>query len=345
MRLNLDGSVIAQAEAMIEAVQVDHPGVRERLASNALDELANWDSIVLRMVADNSQYDGPQIGCSVAGQYIANTSPPTLVIAESISLRRRQFTCLHEFGHHLQKTRIDLGRSALAHAKSALFEDAACDVFASRILLPDSLVDAYIGKRGPTAEAVVTLFQKSNASRAACCVRAAERLGGSGAVVLLNSDGVVDFAAASGIYPPARRASQADTPLIAAALAAGESDRVFELDTHISYKPGNTSDQLYGQAMWCDGYLIAVLAGHTAAWKKFAPPKPGTARFVVRRGGCEICNSEFLVQDICSKCSQPLCPDGHCVCTLARERTCVRCSFVLNVSRFSPGSSICLDCA
>lgn len=344
MRPGLSTGAIAQAGEMLNAVDLDYPGARARLTLDALVELGSLSDIAVRMVSDSSMSRiGPT--CSVSGHYSSKTLPPTLTIAESTSVRRRGFTALHEFGHHLQQTRIGLGRTVMAQPNSMDFEDAACDVFASRVLLPDVLVDAHIGVRGPTADSVLALFRASTASRAACCVRSTERLKGSGAVVLFDGAGVVSFAAARGIYPPARGWSQASTPLVTAALAARDSAAVFETSTHIAYRNGSTSDELYGQAAWCDGYLVVVLAPDMVPWRTFAPPRPRTGRFVNRWESCEICDVGFPVADICSTCSGPRCPNGHCPCTRARERTCSRCWMLLTETRFSPGSAICLDCS
>jgi hypothetical protein len=51
---------------------------------------------------------------------------------------------------------------------------------------------------------MVSLFDNTQASRAACCARIAGLLGTPGVVSVLDVDGTLSFAAGHGEYPPAR---------------------------------------------------------------------------------------------------------------------------------------------
>ena len=343
MRRALDAAAIAQAESMIVTVDALHPGSVTDLKQDALTTIGTWDEVAVRMMPGEADTAAATGSCSVAGYYASDATPPTLNVAASASVRRRQFTVLHELGHHLQQTNVALGSAVFAHGDSMSFEDAACDAFASRILLPTELVDAHIGDRGPTADAVAALFASSSASRAACCVRAAERLS-SGAVVLLDDTGTVNFAAARGVYPPARGTSQRGTPLIDAMLAADDPGRLITRETRIAYRTGGTSDVMYGQAAWCDGYVVAVLATDSVPWQAFAVPKSGTATYATEWDDCEVCGTNFQVTARCKTCKGPLCPNRHCDCSTARNRTCMNCFLVLAPTRFDPGKDICRDC-
>jgi hypothetical protein len=271
-----------------------------------------------------------------------------LLVGASRSYRRRGFTGLHELGHHLQQTDPALGQKLFTRQDSEAFEEAACDAFAGRVLLPDDQIAGRIDRRGPTAPGVVELFHSSQASREACCVRAAEHLTGSGAVVLLDVGGTVIFAAPRGIFPPARGSDQSRTPLIEAALRATAT--VERDETFIEYRTGNASDMLYGQAAWCDDdYLIAVLASDNVPWRPFAPPRPNTSRSRIGQWWtCEICEELFKqTESPCELCGDPRCGNGHCGCTVARvakDRECDTCHFVLAMVRFDQGSSTCRDC-
>jgi len=209
--------------------------------------------------------------------------------------------------------------------------------------LPDDMVGRYIGSRGPAARDVVALYEASRASRAACCVRACERLTSPGVIMLVDSAGQVSFAARYGMVPPARGSDQASTPLIRAALARGGRTR---RDSVISYRNSSTSDELYGDCAPCDGYLIAVLVTDRAAWLPFAPPRPGTARRVGRFWICETCSEEFhAFEPACQRCGTPRCPStGHCRCTTRTERTCPACNFVKHASQFATPDGVCRDC-
>lgn len=338
----LRGEAIAQAERMLEVLDRDWPGSREHLQDDALAELSRWQEIQVRAVPD-SQADQR---CSVAGGYVHTTTPPTLTVTMSLSPRRRGFTALHELGHHLQKNDIDLAVAVRAQrADITNFEDAACDAFAARVLLPDRLLPVSVSGRSPTAADVIALFEHSQASRAACCVRISERLGGHGAITLLDDAGKVLFAVGRGdIFPPARGSDQSRTPLVSQALQAFADTK--HDSTHVLYRNGSTSAALYGDAAWCDGYLVTVAVTDRPGWKAFAPPRPDTSKVISRyQEWCELCEEEFPTVDRCGRCRQPRCPVGHCGCTAARERTCKQCFMKKHPSQFpNPTTDICTEC-
>jgi IrrE N-terminal-like domain len=337
--VSLRSEAANQADAMLAVLDRDHPGARERLGADALGELDRWPDLRVLLVPD----EAARQGCSVAGGYRHATRPPTLVVAASTSRRRRAFTALHELGHHLQRNDVALALRTLDRSDGEAVEEAACDAFAGRVLLPDRLVERHIGPRGPAASDVVALYNESGASRAACCVRAAERLSGLGAVVLLEPTGLVSFAAAHGLVPPARGSDQSGTPLLRAALGRGGRAA---MDTVVHYHDGSTSDLLYGDCAPCDGYLVAVLVTDRAAWVPFAPPRPGTARRTRSSWICETCQDEFVPQEPpCQRCGQPRCPErGHCGCTAATERVCQGCFLTKHVSQFASSDTHCRDC-
>lgn len=185
---------------MISAVERLHPGALEALRADPLAELHRWTDIQLSLEAEAD--DGGR--CSVAGSYQSESNPPALVVGAARSIRRRGFTGLHELGHHLQQTDAALGQHLFEWEDSEAFEEAACDAFAARILVPDDRIPEDVRRRGPSADDVVTMFRTSRASREACCVRAAQYLADGGAVVLFDTTGQVHFAASRGMIPPAR---------------------------------------------------------------------------------------------------------------------------------------------
>lgn len=334
----------SQAEVMLAVVERLHPGGLVALREDPLAELRTWPEIQVSLLLEM----GDSGRCSVTGSYQDHTQPPSLVVGMSRSRRRRGFTGLHELGHHLQQTDSVLGQRLFTRRDSEAFEEAACDAFAARVLLPDDQIVGRINPRGPTAPDVVDMFERFQASREACCVRAAEYLTGAGAVVLLDATGTVIFAAPRGIFPPARGSDQSGTPLIQAALrrsATVERDQTF-----VSYREGGRSDALYGQAAWCDeDYLIAVLAVDNAAWRAFAPPRPDTGRSQLGSWWtCETCEDQFCVTEpACERCREPRCGNGHCGCTAARaknDHTCDTCFLTLAPARFEGTSSTCRDC-
>lgn len=265
------------------------------------------------------------LACSVAGGY--RETPPTLIVAESMSRRRQHFTLLHELGHHIQRTHLDLGRTIMRQADRVGFEDAACDAFAASVLLPDDMVDdASTAYGGPTAQTAVDLFEMSNASRAAIAVRIAGRLKGGGAVAVLNEAGIVTFAAARGsVYPPARDSDQSNNPLVRNALEGyGVQDIWARDDAQIFYRTGHTSNQLYGQAAWVGDRLIAVMVEEAAAWKTYSPPRDFTA-----------------VHTPVKWDNPPALFDRQQL----MEKRCNSCFLVKHVSQFNTDSAACKDCA
>jgi hypothetical protein len=333
-----------QVQAMAAVVERNHPGALERLRLDPLGELDTWSDVTLAMVAEGFGKDR----CSVAGHY--EPDPPTLVVAKSASVRRRGFTALHELGHHLQQTDLDLGSTTFEYSEPELYQEEACDAFAAHVLLPDDQLLPTIGPRGPVAQDVVDLFTvNSSASREACCVWAARHLCGAGAVVLLDSAGTVLFAAPHSFIPPARNSDQSGTPLVEAALNR-RSDVTTRDETYVRYRKGSRSDSLYGQAAWIDdNYLVAIVTSDNVGWREFAPPRPGTSRF--RPGTwwtCETCGESFTsFEPPCSSCKEPKCDNNHCGCTVARAnntKTCSKCRLTLHPSRFDGANTVCRDC-
>ncbi len=124
-----------------------------------------------------------------------------------------------------------LGTAIVEHREPEAFEDASCDAFAARMLLPDDLVEAHIHGSGPTVSTATGLFAASNASRAAICVRLVGRLRSAGVVAVLDGDGIVTFAAAcGGLFPPARGSDQCANLLVQAAMRADRDGRVVTRD-------------------------------------------------------------------------------------------------------------------
>jgi len=328
-----------QVQAIASCVEEAHPGALARLGGDALAELASWPEVQVEWVPDADVGDG----CSVAGSYRSDSSPPALCIALSASPGRRQFTALHEAGHHIQQNNIELGAALVMAADAEGLEEGACNLFAGQTLLPADVVDRYIGARGPSAAEVAELFAGSQASRAACCVRAAERLRSPGAVVLLDYAGVVSFAQPTGGFiPPARGSDQSGTPLVSAALRRGGHART---ETFVRYRTGGRSDTVYGDCADAGGWLVAVLATDRVPWLKFAPPQPWTGSGGARWWTCETCGEQFPVADRCLTCGQPKCShSGHCGCSLAREKRCTSCFMMKHASQFEAGGTVCREC-
>jgi hypothetical protein len=339
----LRAEVVAQALRMFEVLDHDHLGARDALAAGAWSELQTWDGLQLRLVPD-SQTDER---CSVAGGYVHSTVPPTLTVTNSLSPGRRSFTVLHELGHHLQKNYIPLARAVRSQpADTDAFEDAACDEFAARVLIPDRNLAAVFTDRSPTAAALAQLFEETQASRAACCARVVDYLGTSGVVAVIDRTGRVRFARGHGdVIGPARGTDQSDSPLIKAALASSTGARHDR--TYFTYRTGHRSSEMYGDAVWAGDYLLVIAVLDRPGWKAFAPSRDIQRAYFPRLDGwCEICQESFTVTDRCTGCGQGRCLVGHCRCSTAKEVTCKSCSYVKHISQFpTPAASICKECS
>ncbi|MCP3804883.1 ImmA/IrrE family metallo-endopeptidase [Allokutzneria sp. A3M-2-11 16] len=215
--------MLAQVRAMLAVLDRRWPGAARRLRPHPIVEMASWPEIRLRLV---DEHIGSR-GCAVSGSYHPELTPPTLLVGRSLSHRRRAFTALHELGHHLQQTDVDLGERTFEASNPLRFQEKACDAFAAEVLLPD----AELARPGLTARDIVAAYESSAASREACCVWASRHIRGT--VALLDASGTVLFASGRGI---------SGSPLVRAALRSR----------------GPVSDST-GDAAWCDGYLIAVL--------------------------------------------------------------------------------------
>ncbi|MEN8656344.1 ImmA/IrrE family metallo-endopeptidase [Streptomyces sp. 21So2-11] len=328
-----------QAQAILAVLHQDHPDAAERLGTSALYELRQWPGLEVRDVPDAPSGGG----CSVSGAYFAGTRP-VLAVARSASLARRDFTALHELGHHLQQTVVELMGALLAQPDNGTaLEDAACDAFAAEILLPDTLADQYVAVDGPTADAAVALWRAGNASRMATCVKASERLPAPGHILLLDTDGRLAFAASHGLPPLRRGSDQSRVPAIRTALTGRGRT---EGRARLAYRDGILGDELYLQTAEMGGYFLAVAVTDLAPWKPFSP----SARQSGPQGSdyiCTHCGEDFTsYAPACPRCESAPCPEcDRCGCApKTAERQCTAC-FVLHPAAMYVGDSDrCRDC-
>ncbi|WP_248962017.1 ImmA/IrrE family metallo-endopeptidase [Sphaerisporangium perillae] len=340
--------VAAQVVAMLRVLEQLSPGAALRLGVEPFAMLSTFADLEVRLVPEAETGDrAGGSGCSVAGVYIHDAVPPVLGVATSASVGRRAFTVLHEFGHHLQQNQTTLADLLLEQPDDGIaLEAGACDAFAAEILLPTSLVDRFIGPRGPTGAHVVDLWQASVASRAASCVRAAQRLSSPGHVVLLEGDGKVSFSASVGLPPIARGSTQGDIGTVREALAG--SGRATGR-TQLRYRDGIHGDDLYAQVVPMGGYLLLVAVTDGAPWLNFSPssftPGPVAPSWVCEHTECGHEFSSFDAQ--CQGCGRPRCPEcQRCQCPpRVREQTCPSCFQRLPAAMFPAGAASCSDCS
>jgi len=334
---------------------------RERLGSafNGLvpdpcQVLEDWEELDFRLVPQPATTPGltgggpsaTDVGCSVAGAYLESTDPlvlPIVQVAQAASSGRRAFTALHELGHHLQRTDLDLAAVLWDQQSLDMFEDLACDAFAADVLLPDQSVDSIIDANGPTASDVVALFDRTGASRSAACVRASQRLPAPGHVLLLNDDGSVFFAAANGMPPLRKGSDQSGVDVVARGLRTGSSRG----RGRFSYRDGIVGDELFIQTGRTDDYLVVVAVTDHAPWEGFTLHSrdvgPRGSSYECADPGCGATYVSF--EPRCARCGVPPCTDcGRCNCVpTVAEKNCTSCWMVKPAAFFV--GDVCGDCA
>jgi hypothetical protein len=351
-------SVMSRADVAADRVEVDaltrailakleemRPGECTKLMVDPCSVIASWHDVDLQYVPAVET----DSRCSVGGAYIWDATPPVLAVAQSASAGRRAFTALHEVGHHIQQTDVELAEQlANAGERGRVLEDAVCDAFAAAVLLPDELVDQHIPAAGPTVHDVVRLHARSSASRAAVCVRAGQRLRSPGHVLLLDYDGTVQFATTQGLPPVTKGSNQSNAPVIQQALGAVRG--ASKGRTRLIFRDSIRGEELFAQAADLRGYLVVVTMTDRPPWEEsFVLPSRGTApisrRWICEQPGCE---NEFFTFDLaCQRCRTPKCPEcGRCRCAPAvAEKQCKRCSIVYPARFFDSGSTVCQDCS
>lgn len=327
---------------VMEALEVVWPGAAGVLVGDPCGALASWDQVELRYVPAVET----DSRCSVAGAYVWD-EPPILAVARSTSAGRRGFTALHELGHHLQQTDLDLAQNlAEAGDRGRLLEDAVCDAFAASVLLPDALVGEHIPAAGPSVYDIGDLNAASSASRAAVCVRAVQRLRSPGHVLLLDYDGSVQFAAAQGLPPVAKGSNQSSVPVIQDALGG----RTAKGRTRVLYRDGIRGGELFVQAGDLDGYLVVVMTTDRPPWEDaFVLPSTETAPVAATRVCPNTgCGEEFeSFGTSCPRCRVPKCPEcDTCECPpVVAQRQCKTCFQVQPARAFKGDSTVCENCS
>jgi Zn-dependent peptidase ImmA (M78 family) len=327
----------ARREAKRLLAGVD-PDLVIRLAEDTFDCL-RAESFVVRLRPEEASSDR----CSVAGSYSAGP-PATITVAESLSIRRRCFSALHEYGHHLIRLDKPIHDLFFDHADGGVgLEEDVCDAVAAELLLPDSLVDRFIGNRGPSARSVFELFNEGGASREAACVRAAQRLLGDG-YIILGEGSVARFTASVSSYRIARNVDQGPDSILAQASRRGTARG----KAHPLFRTGNEGPQLFADAVSAGGYVFTVLTD-SPAWEDFTVRDKDDI-FEEHEGSCLSCEIDFTTRKApCPSCGQPLCwKCGGCWCGVGvkvKERFCTECTMIRPLNLFDADSTICCDCA
>lgn len=310
-----------------------------QLHLDAIRELQLWSEIEIVPLQEGTDSD-----CSIAGLYLDDTAPPRIGIVRSNSRARENFTALHELGHHLQRTDLDLA-SELGDQpdRGRQLEEDTADRFAASVLIPSALTSRILGDGTPTAAQVVQLWQHASASRAAVCVAAARQLETPGHVLLLDPEGTVSFCATKGDYRLRRGSDQSTTEIHRH--YAQSSRSVVATQTRFVYRDGTQGTELYAQATNMHGYTVVVAVTDHAPWEALSLSSTDAPVL----GGwheCATCGDVFRSWERCERgCGGYRCTNGHCDCpTYLKEQICNSCFEVKPAHLFAAGSTSCTDC-
>ena len=326
------------------ALSTIDPQVRADLKA---DPFAALESIGFQM-RSRSEPAIPE-GCSVAAS-IDYGPPPRITVVAAGSTGRQHFSALHEFGHSLIRSDAEIHDVFFEEIDGGVrLEEDVCDAIAGTLLIPAEHVDAHFGGTGPTALTVLNLVAATpNASREACCVRAAERLDGPGHVMVLK-DGVAIFTASHSTPFRIRRG----TPQGAGGVAA-RAARLGTARGHspVTYASGSESSPFFVDARYDEAQdvVLAVFMENRPPWEGglALPPEGGTrgtdascthcdVDFFGFGRPCSICNDYVhRGEDGCGKCS--------CLTRAAVHRTCGACFQRRPALNFSQDPAICDDC-
>jgi hypothetical protein len=283
--------------------------------------------------------------CSVEGRYDEGLG--RIVIAPGVHHRRETFTLLHELGHHLAY-QVNAVADFLEAAATEDAEEDFADALAAAILLPEELVARHITPAGPDATDVAALFNDPDcrASREACVVAAAQRLQGSGYVVVADLDGTVRFAARSRTpYRISRNTAQAPDSTLA---RAGRGSRARAEAETLRYRTGHATDPHAADAARHGDYVFGVFTTGRPAWAGalWIPPDSGPP---VEQAACPhpACGHEWnAFGHPCSVCGEHRCPAcDRCECSspsAPRSALCSGCFLYVPPRQLAGG--LCSEC-
>jgi Zn-dependent peptidase ImmA (M78 family) len=334
------------ARGLLERAEQVDPGLAARLFDDLERAICLRDDV--DVVVDSRSF---QSNCSIAAAYLRDYRPPRIALGRALSRGRQLFSLGHEFAHHLvDQDPIMADLLFEARDGGALLEEDICDAFAAMILISDDAVAAALNSSGVTAAAVLRLFESCSASREACAVAMAQRLGSEGYVAILrmeanDNDGEhvsAQFCARSRNTLPIGRASPQDDSLLRHAARVGRAQGYARL----RFPSGAYTDEYHCDALQSSGYVFAVLVADTPAWGGLS------VRSAVGGGyemaWCEHCNQEFRPNGRrCGGCGDYQCVRcRRCACAVAAApsaRVCPSCSIEWPGNKFAGAK--CVQCA
>jgi hypothetical protein len=343
-RLRAQTTADRHAQRMIEIFIETEPEISDFITDDFVEGIAQWPGLELRILESQQ---GENRDCSVAGAYLDGQVPKIIGVAKAAPARMR-FTALHELGHHIQRSDDDLMQSLLDRPdQGRIAEEAACDLFAARILLPQSDVDRALGQSTPTAVSVRDLWQSHRASRDATAVAAVQKLSTDGHVLVVSGAGKVEFATSRGLPRIGRNSDQSGTGFVRTIMSTNH-ERV-QGTTRFAYRDSISGERLYFEAAH-DGadYWFVVAAVSSVPWETLALPMLDERTVLGYWWTCELCEHNW--ESFAPKhqpCGTPVCEScDRCSCrkNALKIRKCDECFLERSINEFIGDSRICIEC-
>lgn len=288
--------------------------------------------------------------CSVAAS-LDHGPPPRITVVMAASSGRQHFSALHELGH--SKIKADTSIHDVFFDQRDLgerLEEDVCDALAGELLMPSHHVDAHIGADGPTAAAVIDLIASTpNASREACCVRAAERIIGPGHIMLIRGGTALFTASHSTIYRVRRGTPQATGHLTERAATAG----TVRGEAAVTYASGARSDTFFVDAAFDDeeDLIVAVFVENRPPWERgLVLRNRDRTEDATVDAYCIHCEVDFVAIGAPHRACDGYVHNGHdgcgrCACApVAQDVLCEECFLRRPRSDFSQNPRICDIC-
>ena len=301
------------------------------LANDAIGVLGRCRHIDLRYGARRIE-----TACEYAGRY--RWDPPTIEVSQSRSRARDAFTALHEYGHHLQKNDTTWALDVLGTLPDFTrrrLEETISNAFASRVLIPDTVIDDVF--TGTISAALLTeLHNRTAASRHAIIRRAVALATTPTLLVVTDYRGDVTAAIAndSNLFAPPRGSHQPDLARLSAAVEVGRVSRG-RTESGLQYSTGRTrSDLSIELAADRDGFHFFSVITPTYRF--------GSQQWDEELVECsnEACGATFTAtpQNRHDPCGGNRCPRcGACGCERRATPICPHCTLELSAADTAAG--------
>jgi Zn-dependent peptidase ImmA (M78 family) len=263
--------------------------------------------------------------------------------------RRENFTLTHELGHKLTEEDNDALDWLANRDQPERDLEQLCDLIATRLLLPDTLIAQTLNRRAPEAAHIRALYEASAASEVVCAIALAQRLPCQGAILIMDiGSSTVSHASVASpeddgwplAYPWPRQEIPAHHRL--ARLHADQTAR----ERSWWATPWGARQDYYLDAITGSRRVHAVLAVRDL-WQvtRFHTDTSETAERPAHHLDCP-CGYHGTARGYpCSDCGQPYCPScKECQC-LRRNAALVVCQkCFVSVAKADIVNGWCSDC-